>query len=123
MHDTEAHDGVALACWMPSPSHQAPYPPDPRVGWVVVLTGDPQSRWNRDRLTAAGPTLGRLFVSRETVSLDELFDAGAGVATTDILSWVGHALVSGLIEEVDGEPGAPRAFRLRRSTLERGRVS
>jgi hypothetical protein len=80
---------------------------------------DPQSRWNRDRRIASGPRLAGLLVKSDAVSFDELVEAAEPAETADVATWLSHAILGGLIEEVEPQgEGEPRLFRLRRTQAE-----
>lgn len=80
---------------------------------------DPQSRWNRDRRIASGPRLASLLVKRDAVSFDDLVEAAEPAETADVATWLSHAILGGLVEEVESEgEGEARLYRLRRTEAE-----
>jgi len=74
---------------------------------------NPSLRFNRDRRSPIGDQLAEVLLQApDAVTFDELLDRLDAADIGDIAGWLGHALERGYIEELEPQPGEPRAFRL-----------
>jgi len=67
-----------------------------------------------DRRASSADSLARaLLHARDPMSFDELATRAEPAPVGDVAAWLGHAVESGLIEEVGADRLGPRRFRLR----------
>src|SRR3954469_8609897 len=67
-----------------------------------------------DRRASCAEALARgLLVANGPLTFDDLAARCADASVRDVAAWLGHAVESGLVDELGGERLGPRRFRLR----------